>query len=296
LFLQSKMEIEKSAERKKVTINTLLRMKAEHKKAAYVTAYDFPSARRADRAGMDIVLVGDSMGMTVYGFDNTLQMNMDIMIPHADAVARGAKHSFVIGDMPYMSYQLSDLEAVLNASTFIRAGCSAVKCEGGKAVAPRIRAMHNAGILVQGHLGLTPQSTAALGGYTIQARTDDAISRLVGEAKAIEEAGAFSILLEAVPPEAGKKVSAELKIPIYGIGAGPYVDGQLLICHDLLGTYEGKLSGNIKIPKFAKKYAELGKLEEEAFRRYIEEVHSGEFPSSEHFYKMEEPERPCSER
>ena len=227
------------------------------------------------------------MGMTIFGYNDTLKMNMDIMMPHAEAVCRAVKHAFVVGDMPYMSYQPSNEEAVKNAAKFIASGCSAVKCEGGIGIIDRIKAISDAGILVMGHLGLTPQSIAAFGGYRVQGKNEGAIEKLIEDAVALQEAGAFSILLEAVPPEAGKKVCEALKIPIYGIGAGPYVDGQLLICHDLLGTFEGKLTGGIGIPRFAKRYAEIGKIEEDAFRKYAEEVREGKFPDREHCYKME---------
>ncbi len=274
-------------ERKKVTVNTLLRLKAEGKKTVFVTSYDYPTACRADRAGVDMILVGDSMGMTVYGYNDTLKMNMDIMVPHAEAVARAAKYAFVVGDMPYMSYQPTNELAVINAAKFIAAGCSAVKCEGGLGVCERIKAISDAGILVMGHLGLTPQSTAMFGGYKVQAKNDESILKLIENAVALQEAGAFSILLEAVPPQAGKQVCEALKIPVYGIGAGPDVDGQLLICHDMLGTFEGKLAGGVTVPRFAKRYAEIGKVEEEAFRKYAEEVREGRFPTEEQCYKME---------
>jgi 3-methyl-2-oxobutanoate hydroxymethyltransferase len=276
-------------ERKKVTIQTLMRMKRECVKVSFITSYDFPTAKRVDRAGIDMILVGDSMGMTVLGYDNTLPVSMDIMIVHTEAVCKATKYAFVIGDMPYMSYQPSNRDAIINASRFIRAGCSAVKCEGGKGVAERIRAITNSGILVMGHLGLTPQSMASFGGYKIQGKNEESINRLIEESKVIRDAGAFSILLEAVPPEAGKRIKEALDIPIYGIGAGPYVDGQLLICHDLLGTFEGNLgNNNLNKPKFAKRYAEIGKIEEEAFRLYAKEVRNGKFPSEEHFYSMDE--------
>jgi len=288
--------MENNSERKKVTIQTLLKLKSEGKKVSFVTSYDYPTACRADRAGIDMILIGDSMGMTVYGYNDTLKMNMDIMIPHADAVSRAVKYAFVVGDMPYMSYQISNEEAIKNAGKFISAGCSAVKCEGGVGVAERIKAITGSGILVMGHLGLTPQSTACFGGYKVQAKNNETISKLIEDAKALQDAGVFSILLEAVPPEAGKKVCEALRIPIYGIGAGPHVDGQLLICHDLLGSFEGKLAGGVCIPKFAKKYAEIGKIEEDAFRKYSEEVKDGKFPGDEHCYKMDDQTSICSSR
>jgi 3-methyl-2-oxobutanoate hydroxymethyltransferase len=273
-------------ERKKVTIQTLLKLKKEDKKAVFVTAYDYPTACRADRAGVDMILIGDSMGMTVYGHNDTLKMTMDIMLPHSDAVCRAVKYAFVIGDMPYMSYQPSNEEAIKNAAKFISTGCSAVKCEGGIGVIERIKAITSLNILVMGHLGLTPQSTASFGGYKVQAKNDEDIQKLIKDALALQEAGVFSILLEAIPPEAGKKVAEALKIPVYGIGAGPDVDGQLLICHDLLGTFEGKLAGGVCIPKFAKRYTNIGEIEEKAFKQYAEEVRNHIFPSENNNYQM----------
>jgi 3-methyl-2-oxobutanoate hydroxymethyltransferase len=290
------MVLEEKEPRKKVTLQSLIKMKEDGKKAVFVTSYDYPTACRADRAGIDMILIGDSMGMTVYGHKDTLKMNMDIMIPHAEAVSSAVKYAFVIGDMPYMSYQPSNEEAVKNAARFISAGCSAVKCEGGSGVCERVKSITNAGILVMGHLGLTPQSMALFGGYKVQAREDSQIERLIEEALTLQEAGVFSILLEAVPPEAGKRVVEKLRIPIYGIGAGPYVDGQLLICHDLLGSFEGELSNGVKIPRFARKYGNIGELEEIAFRQYAEEVRNGKFPSEENFYKMGDEKNSCSER
>lgn len=273
-------------ERKKVTLHTLLKKKEREEPVVFITAYDYPTAKRADRAGVDMILIGDSLGMTVLGYQTTIPVTMDVMIPHAEAVANATQYAFVVGDMPYMSYQTSDKDAIINASRFIKAGCSAVKCEGGKSMTPRIKAMVDSGTLVMGHLGLTPQSMAAQGGYKVQAKNQDQIKRLEEEVLAIKEAGVFSVLLEAVPPEAGRIIKEAAEIPVYGIGAGQYVDGQLLIWHDIMGTFEGKI-GKSNIPRFAKRYAEIGRLEEEAVRAYAQEVRDKKFPSEEHAYKME---------
>jgi len=279
------MDIEK---RKKISIRSLIDMKKKKEPIVFVTAYDYPSACRADRAGVDMILVGDSIGMTMFGYDNTLAVTMNLMIPHVEAVCRAVKYAFVVGDMPYMSYQLSNIDAVKNASRFIRAGCSAVKCEGGgKGVTERIKSMVDSGTLVMGHLGLTPQNLAMLGGYTVQWRNKESIDKLVKEAEAVRDAGAFAILLEAVPPEAGKRIADSFKIPIYGIGAGPDVDGQLLIWHDIMGTFEGKLGNGVQIPKFAKRYTNIGELEERALRKYAEEVRNLKFPTGKHCYRMD---------
>jgi 3-methyl-2-oxobutanoate hydroxymethyltransferase len=207
---------------------------------------------------------------------------MPEMLVFARAVCRGAKRAFVIGDLPFLSYQPSDRDAVLNAGAFIAAGCDAVKCEGGARVAPRVRAMSDAGIAVMGHLGLTPQALGQLGGYRVQGKTAAAVDRLVGDALALEDAGAFSILLEAIPAEAAAVIHDRLGIPIYGIGAGPHVDGQLVISHDLLGNFVGDIQ-----PRFVRRYAEIGADVERAFRRYADDVRGGAFPGPEHCYPID---------
>lgn len=268
-------------ERKKVNIFTLQKMKQEGKKAVYITSYDYPFALLADRAGVDMILVGDSLGMTTLGYKTTLPVTMEDMIRHASAVVRAAKYAFVIGDMPYMSYQPSDRDAVINAGRFIsEAGCVAVKCEGGRRIVSRVRAMVDSGILVQGHLGLTPQNLAQLGGYRVQGRTKESYEYLLKDALALQDAGAFSILLEAMPSETAEKIKNHLKIPVYGIGAGDKVDGQLVIIHDLVGLFE-----EFK-PKFVKRYCEAGNLIENALLEYCNDVRTGAFPQKEHFYEI----------
>lgn len=267
--------------RKKINVLTLRKMKQEGKKVVYITAYDYPLSLLADRAGIDMILVGDSLGMTTLGFKTTLPVTMEDMVRHASAVTRAAKFAFVIGDMPYMSYQPSDRDAVLNASRFIaQAGCDAVKCEGGRRIASRVKAMTDAGILVQGHLGLTPQNMGQLGGYRVQGKTKESYELLLEDALALQEAGAFSILLEAMPSETAEKIKKHLDIPIYGIGAGDRMDGQLVIIHDAIGLFE-----EFK-PKFVKRYCEVGQLIEQSLRQYVSDVRTGAFPTKEHFYEM----------
>lgn len=271
--------------RKKTTILTLRKMKEDQKRVVYVTAYDYPLALLADRASVDMILVGDSLGMTTLGYKTTLLVTMEDMIRHASAVTRAVKYAFVIGDMPYMSYQPSDKDAILNASRFIsEASCDAVKCEGGKRVVSRVKAMVNAGILVQGHLGLTPQNMAQLGGYRVQGKTKESYEILLEDALALEEAGVFSLLLEAMPAEVGEEIRKRLKIPVYGIGAGDKMDGQLVIMHDMIGLFE-----DFK-PKFVKRYCEAGRLIEQSLQQYCNDVRSGVFPQPEHFYEMPEEE------
>lgn len=265
-------------ERKKINILTLQKMKAENIPVSWITAYNVYQSRLADQAKIDMLLVGDSMGMVELGYDSTIPVTMEEMIIHTKAVVRGNQYAFVIGDMPFMSYQISDEEAIRNAGKFIAAGADAVKCEGGSRMMSRIRAMSDAGIAVQSHLGLTPQNIAQLGGYKIQGKTQDQIDHLIFDAKQVEMAGAFSILLEAMPPETGKQIHDAVKIPVYGIGAGPYVDGQLLIFHDLFGLYDRFT------PKFAKRYKEIGNLIFEGLCEYNGEVKNKQFPSKEFWY------------
>jgi 3-methyl-2-oxobutanoate hydroxymethyltransferase len=267
---------------KKVSVVTLRNLKARGTKAVCVTAYDYPTAVFADRAGVDVILVGDSAAMTVLGLPNTLSVGMDEMLVFAKAVARGAKRAFVIGDLPFLSYQVSNEEAIRNAGAFITAGCDAVKLEGGKRVAERVRAIVDAGIAVQGHLGLTPQSLGQLGGYRVQGKTRAAADRIADEAKALEEAGAFSILLEAVPPESAAHIRAQLSIPVYGIGAGPEVDGQLVISHDLLGNFVGDIT-----PRFVSRLASVDTVVTQAFSEYASQVRDGAFPAERHCYALD---------
>jgi 3-methyl-2-oxobutanoate hydroxymethyltransferase len=244
-----------------------------------VTAYDYPTAVFADRAGIDVMLVGDSAAMTMMGLPATTSIAMPEMMVFVRSVCRGARRAFVLGDLPFLSYQPSDELAILNAGAFVAAGCDAVKCEGGARTAPRVRAMCNAGIAVMGHLGLTPQNLAQLGGYRVQGKSRAAADRLVDDALALEEAGAFAVLLEGVPPETAAYVRERISILTYGIGAGRHVDGQLLISHDLLGNFVGEIR-----PRFVKRYANVGVVIEEAMHAYAADVREGRFPAAEHCY------------
>lgn len=254
-------------------------MKEEGEMASWVTAYDYPMALIADRAGVDMILVGDSLGMTTLGYKTTLPVTMDDMIHHTKAVMRANPYAFVIGDMPYMSYQISNEEAVRNAGRFIaETGCDSIKLEGGRRVAERVKAINNAGILVMGHLGLTPQNMGQLGGFRVQGKTDEATKIIVEDAIALEEAGCTTLLLEGMPPHVAEAVRNNLTIPVYGIGAGDKVDGQLLIIHDMIGMFDQFM------PKFAKQYCNAGKLIEGGIKQYIKEVKTKQFPKKEHFY------------
>lgn len=266
----------------KVTLRTLAALKARGEPAVFVTAYDYPTATFADRAGVDMILVGDSAAMTVLGLPSTVGITLDEMLVFARAVCRGARRAFIVGDLPFLSYQQSDEAAIVSAGRFIAAGCDAVKCEGGARVAPRVRAMADAGICVMGHLGLTPQSLAQLGGYRVQGRTRQAAEQVAADALALRDAGAVAILLEAMPPESAAYVREQLDIPVYGIGAGPDVDGQLVISHDILGTFVGDIA-----PRFVRRYAELGDAITTVFAQYAAEVRARTFPAPEHCYALD---------
>jgi len=259
----------------KVTVTTLYTMKTKGEKIAAVTAYDYPFAQMADAAGVHVILVGDSLGMVVQGLTTTLPVTMDEMIYHTRMVARAADHALVIGDMPFMSYQAGAADALLNAGRFLKeAGAAAVKLEGGASVCETMRLMTQAGIPVMAHIGLTPQSVHQMGGFKVQ-RDED---RLVADGLAVEQAGAFSVVLEGIPAQIAEKITKTLKIPTIGIGAGPACDGQILVLHDMLGLTERH------VPKFVKRYAQLGRSAGEAFTSFIQEVRTGAFPGDEHCY------------
>ena len=269
----------------KVTTATLRTLKQRGEKAVFLTAYDYPTATFADRAGADLLLVGDSAANTMLGLRSTVEIGMDEMLVFARAVTRAARRAFVIGDLPFLSYQPSDELAILNGGAFIgKALCDAVKCEGGARVASRVRAMVDAGIPVQGHLGLTPQNAGQLGGYRVQGKTRSETERIKDDALALQEAGIFSLLLEALPPDSAAYIRDALDIPVYGIGAGPHLDGQLVISHDLLGSFVGDIK-----PRFVRQYANVGGIIEEAFRAYADDVRTGRFPAPEHWYASTEP-------
>ena len=266
---------------KKLTLHDLVQMKRERRKITWLTAYDFPTAQFAENAGLDMLLVGDSLGMCVYGYPGTVPVTMAQCISHCEAVRRGAPHTFVIGDMPFGSYQISDAEAVANAVRFLKeAGMDAVKLEGGVRVASRIRAIAEAGIVVIGHIGLTPQSSGLLGGHKAQGRTADAAGLVIEDALAVRRAGAEMLLVEAVPPEVTGYIAAKLDIPVLSIGAGADCDGQLLIVSDLIGQFTAFT------PKFVKQYANVAELITEAMRRYAADVREGRFPEEAHCYHM----------
>ena len=271
------------AQRIKVTIPYLREKKAQGKPITMLTAYDFPIANIEDEIGIDIILCGDSLGMTVYGFSGTNPVTMDLMIPHSAAVKRAAPNSFVIGDMPFMSYQASNELAVLNAGRFLQeSGVDGVKLEGGEEMAERIRAISRSGIPVMGHIGLTPQSASALGGFKAQGRNSAGALKLINDARLLEESGAFSILLEAIPSEIGQIITERAEIPIIGIGAGPHTDGQVLIVHDALGLFKGHKA------KFVKQYCDLNDVIRKALQEYQKDVETGGYPAAEHCYGIDQ--------
>jgi 3-methyl-2-oxobutanoate hydroxymethyltransferase len=264
---------------KKKSIVDFYGMKQKSEKVAWVTAYDFPMASFAEQAGLDMILVGDSLGMVVLGYQGTVPVTMEDCIRHSQAVRRGAPNTFCIGDMPFGSYQISDEEAVRNACRFLKeADMDAIKLEGGIRVLSRIKAISDAGIVVFGHIGLTPQSSGQLGGFKAQGRTVDSARDLIKDALAIQEAGARALLLEAVPPELTDFIARKLAIPVYSIGAGVPCDGQLIICGDMLGMFQAFT------PKFVKKYANVAEVITEAFKTYVEDVKAEKFPEDKHVY------------
>lgn len=266
---------------KKKTILDLYKMKECGEKAVWMTAYDSCFASYAEKAGMDMILVGDSMGMIVYGYPGTIPVTMDMCINHCQAVRRGAPNTYIIGDMPFGSYHESVEDAVHNAVRFVKEGdVDAIKLEGGVAVADKIEAISKAGIVVFGHVGLTPQSSAALGGFRAQGRTTDSARAVISDAIAVYKAGARFILLEGVPEEVCAFVHKILPIPVYGIGAGADTDGQVLVIGDALGMFEAFT------PKFAKKYADIAGIAAEGFAQFIQEAKEGVFPGPEHKYKI----------
>jgi 3-methyl-2-oxobutanoate hydroxymethyltransferase len=274
-----------TAPRKKVTVTAFRQKKERGEPITMLTAYDYPTALAEDRAGIDSILVGDSLAMVVLGYENTLSVTMEDMLHHARAVSRGAKYALLIGDMPFMSYQVSTAEAVRNAGRFLQeAGMEAVKLEGGRDRADTVRAIVSAGIPVMGHLGLTPQSVNMMGGFRPQGKSASAAKRLLEDALILEEAGCFSIVLESVPARLAQLVSQKLTIPTIGIGAGVGCDGQVLVTHDLLGLFDRFT------PRFVKKYADLHNEMQRAFTDYIEDVQQRSFPAAEHSVEMDEAE------
>lgn len=267
----------------KNTVITFQQMKENGEKISMLTAYDYSTAKLMDEAGINSILVGDSLGNVVLGYEDTISVTMEDMIHHGAAVSRGAKNALVIVDMPFMSYQTSVYDAVVNAGRLMKeARAGAVKLEGGTSVCPQIKAMVEAGIPVCAHIGLTPQSIHAFGGFKVQGKSEEAARKLIEDALAIQEAGAFAVVLEAVPKKLASLVTEKLDIPTIGIGAGAECDGQVLVYQDMLGMFSDFT------PKFVKRYAETGEMMKKAFRQYREEIQSGVFPGEENVYKIDD--------
>ncbi len=267
----------------KKTVVTFANAKQKGEKLTMLTAYDYSTARLIDEAGIDSILVGDSLGNVVLGYEDTISVTMEDMIHHGAAVARGAKEALVVIDMPFMSYQTSVYDAVVNAGRLMKEGrAGAVKLEGGAWVADRIKAITEAGIPVVAHLGLTPQSINSFGGFKVQGKTEEAAKKLLEDAYAVQEAGAFAVVLECVPAKLAKLLTEKLDIPTIGIGAGADCDGQVLVYADMLGMFRDFT------PKFVKRFAETGNIMVESFKKYNEEVKNGVYPSAEHTYAIDD--------
>lgn len=263
----------------KITVPLILEKKQKKEKITMLTCYDYSMALLLDRAGVDMLLVGDSVGVVFSGYENTLPVTFDEILYHTKAVVRGRKNSLVVADMPFLSYQVSIEDAIKNCGLMIKAGAEAVKLEGGVEVCEVVYKLFQSGIPVVGHIGLTPQSVNILGGYRVQGKTDAAKKKLIDSAKALESAGAFCIVLECVPEEVAKEITEELTIPTIGIGAGRYTDGQVLVINDILGLFEGFR------PKFVKRYVDLAPVIEKAAKDYINDVKEGLFPADENVFK-----------
>ncbi len=267
---------------KKRTIQDIITMKKNGERISMLTAYDASFATLIDAAGIDIVLVGDSLGMVLLGYDSTIPVTMEEMLHHCRAVSRGIRRALLVGDMPFMSYQVSGNEAITNAGRFLKeAGCDAVKLEGGTEVCDTVKAIVKAGISVMGHIGLTPQTASQLGGYKVQGRDTDSARKLLQSARDLEAAGAFSIVLECIPAQLSEVITRTVSIPTIGIGAGKHCDGQVLVTHDMVGMFEKF------IPSFVKQYVNLAPQIKEAVAAYHEEVKNGSFPTEEHSFNMQ---------
>ncbi len=266
--------------KKRKTIIDIGLMKQQHNKISVLTAYDYPFAQLMDRVGIDMILVGDSVGSVFSGYDNTLPVTLDEMIYHSKAVVRGSQQALVVTDMPFMSYQIDERDARMNAGRLIKeGGAQAVKLEGGEHMAATIRAIVEIDIPVVGHIGLTPQSIHRMGGFKVQGREEEQARRILADARAIEEAGAFAVVLEGIPRDLAKQVTGSLTIPTIGIGAGPDCDGQVLVIHDILGLCD-KYS-----PKFVKRYADISTTIADGIKTYIDDVKNGDFPTLDHSFK-----------
>ncbi len=267
----------------RTTISQIKEMKAKGEKIPMLTCYDYSTARILDEAGVPMLLVGDSLGMVMLGYDSTVPVTIDDMLHHTKAVTRGTKNALVIGDMPFMTYQTGPVEAMKNAGRFLQeAGSQAVKLEGGEHMADTVRRLVEIGIPVQGHIGLTPQSINQLGGYRVQGRSAESARKLLNDAVCLEQAGAFSLVLEGVPTQLAKLITEKLSIPTIGIGAGPYCDGQVQVIHDMLGLYPDF------VPRHAKQYLKLGNLISDAVTEYNREVKEGAFPTAKESHTMDE--------
>jgi len=268
----------------RISVHQLKQWKADGKRFAMITAYDYPSARLVEQAGIPIILVGDSVGSVVLGYESTVPVTMEDILYHTRAVVRATSKAIVLADMPFMSYQANADDAVRNAGRLLQeGGATAVKLEGGSHVAPLVRRMVDSGIPVMGHLGLTPQSVNQFGGHKVQGKTPAAAAKLLNDARALEEAGAFAVVLETIPAPLAQMVTERISIPTIGIGAGPNCDAQVQVFHDMLGIYDDR-----RTLKHAKRYAVLGETIREAVRSYIGEVEGGEFPTKEHSFEMDE--------
>ncbi|MCX7902904.1 MAG: 3-methyl-2-oxobutanoate hydroxymethyltransferase [Caloramator sp.] len=266
----------------KKTVASFKEAKQKGQRLTMLTAYDYSMAKLVDEAGIDGILVGDSLGMVALGYENTLSVTIDDMVHHIKAVSRGAKNALIVGDMPFLSYHVSIEESIKNAGRLIQeGGCHAVKLEGGIEVLDKVKAIIKAQIPVMGHIGLTPQSVNMLGGFKVQGKTKESIKKLIDDAKFLEDAGVFSIVLEAVPDEVAKLITESISIPTIGIGAGRYCDGQILVVNDMLGLFSDF------IPKFVKRYRNLGDEIKGAIKEYIEEVQRGDFPEDSHSFKID---------
>lgn len=271
----------------RISIHKLKELKAQGKRFAMITAYDYPSARLVEQAGIPIILVGDSLGSVIHGYESTVRVTMDDILYHTKSVVRGTEKAIIVADMPFGSYQADPNDAMRNAARLLQeGGATAVKLEGGSHVAPLVRRMVESGIPVMGHLGLTPQSVNQFGGHKVQGKTPAAAAKLINDARALEEAGAFAIVLETIPAPLAAMVTERISIPTIGIGAGPECDGQVQVFHDLLGIYDDQ-----RKMKHAKRYAVLGEVIRNAVRDYISEVESEAFPTAEHSFEMEESTR-----
>ena len=268
---------------RRVTTTDIRSMKGRGEKIPVVTAYDSPTATLADAVGFPIILVGDSLGMVVLGYDSTIPVTMDDMVHHTKAVARSAKHAFVVADMPFMTFQVDSGDALRNAARLVQeGGAQSVKLEGGERVVEQVRRIVEAGIPVMGHVGLTPQSVHQLGGYRVQGRIKEGVARILRDAQALEEAGAYAVVLELIPSPLARVITQRLSIPTIGIGAGPHCDGQVQVLHDILGLYTDF------VPKHTKQYLRLNELISEALRRYADEVREGTFPTEKESFTMDE--------